>query len=114
MRFYCEYCKSYLTHDRLSVRKSHLQGKNHVKHYCDYYVSKAQELGIDVEKCIELVDVVGNAPGFELGKFTVMGKEMREFKLPPPNTIKGFANPPPSVYHNDQDKLAVLALINKE
>lgn len=42
-KYYCDYCKSYLTHDTLSVRKSHLQGRNHIKLYCDYYELKAKE-----------------------------------------------------------------------
>lgn len=37
VRFYCLYCKSYLTHDTASVRKSHLQGKNHIRLVADYY-----------------------------------------------------------------------------
>ncbi|QEU58428.1 hypothetical protein KDRO_A04460 [Kluyveromyces lactis] len=37
VRFYCWYCKSYLTHDTASVRKSHLLGKNHIRLVADYY-----------------------------------------------------------------------------
>lgn len=37
VRFYCPYCKSYLTHDTASVRKSHLVGKNHIRLVADYY-----------------------------------------------------------------------------
>lgn len=40
VRYYCEYCHSYLTHDTLSVRKSHLIGKNHLKVASDYYRNK--------------------------------------------------------------------------
>ena len=40
VRYYCEYCHSYLTHDTLSVRKSHLIGKNHLKVTSDYYRNK--------------------------------------------------------------------------
>ncbi|GMM55282.1 Yhc1 protein [Maudiozyma humilis] len=40
-RYYCEYCHSYLTHDTLSVRKSHLRGKNHLRITQDYYRNKA-------------------------------------------------------------------------
>ena len=36
-RYYCDYCHSYLTHDTLSVRKSHLIGKNHLRITADYY-----------------------------------------------------------------------------
>ncbi|CDO91746.1 unnamed protein product [Kluyveromyces dobzhanskii CBS 2104] len=40
-RFYCLYCKSYLTHDTASVRKSHLLGKNHIRLVADYFKNKA-------------------------------------------------------------------------
>lgn len=42
-RYYCEYCQSYLTHDTLSVRKSHLIGKHHLKYVSDYYQNKFNE-----------------------------------------------------------------------
>lgn len=42
-RYYCEYCHSYLTHDTLSVRKSHLIGKNHLRIVGDYYRNKARQ-----------------------------------------------------------------------
>ncbi|KAK6203132.1 U1 zinc finger-domain-containing protein [Scheffersomyces amazonensis] len=45
-KYYCDYCKSYLTHDTMSVRKSHLIGKNHIKFYCNYYESKAKQTGV--------------------------------------------------------------------
>ncbi|EDO15865.1 hypothetical protein Kpol_1009p11 [Vanderwaltozyma polyspora DSM 70294] len=40
VRYYCEYCHSYLTHDTKSVRRSHLVGKNHLKAVADYYRNK--------------------------------------------------------------------------
>ncbi|CAI4047024.1 hypothetical protein N7582_003968 [Saccharomyces uvarum] len=43
-RYYCEYCHSYLTHDTLSVRKSHLVGKNHLRVTADYYRNKARDI----------------------------------------------------------------------
>ncbi|QHS75009.1 Yhc1p [Saccharomyces paradoxus] len=43
-RYYCEYCHSYLTHDTLSVRKSHLVGKNHLRITADYYRNKARDI----------------------------------------------------------------------
>ncbi|EJS42559.1 yhc1p [Saccharomyces arboricola H-6] len=43
-RYYCEYCHSYLTHDTLSVRKSHLVGKNHLRITADYYRNKARDV----------------------------------------------------------------------
>lgn len=41
-RYYCEYCHSYLTHDTLSVRNSHLIGKNHLRVVANYYRNKAR------------------------------------------------------------------------
>ncbi|KAH3903251.1 Yhc1p SCDLUD_000872 [Saccharomycodes ludwigii] len=43
-RYFCDYCHSYLTHDTLSVRKSHLIGKQHLKLVSDYYVNKYVQL----------------------------------------------------------------------
>lgn len=43
VRYYCDYCHSYLTHDTLSVRKSHLIGKNHLRITADYYQNKHYE-----------------------------------------------------------------------
>ncbi|ODV94621.1 hypothetical protein PACTADRAFT_85854 [Pachysolen tannophilus NRRL Y-2460] len=45
-KYYCEYCRSYLTHDSMSVRKSHLMGKNHLKYYCDYYEREAKKSNV--------------------------------------------------------------------
>ncbi|QLL35012.1 hypothetical protein HG536_0H03880 [Torulaspora globosa] len=42
-RYYCEYCHSYLTHDTLSVRKSHVIGKNHLRIVGNYYRNKAKQ-----------------------------------------------------------------------
>lgn len=65
-KYYCDYCKSYLTHDTMSVRKSHLQGRNHIKFYCDYYELKAKESNIwdplDSKYEISLSKLNENAP----------------------------------------------------
>ncbi|ODV62283.1 Yhc1p, partial [Ascoidea rubescens DSM 1968] len=45
-KYYCDYCRIYLTHDSASVRKSHFIGKNHIKYVCDYYEQEAKKLGI--------------------------------------------------------------------
>ncbi|GME71384.1 unnamed protein product [[Candida] boidinii] len=45
-KYYCDYCKSYLTHDSLSVRKSHLSGKNHIRFYCKFYEDQARKNGL--------------------------------------------------------------------
>lgn len=50
-RYYCDYCHSYLTHDTLSVRKSHLVGKNHIRLTADYYFNKSLQLQKTKSKC---------------------------------------------------------------
>ncbi|KAL6942315.1 hypothetical protein ACO0QE_003486 [Hanseniaspora vineae] len=42
-RFYCEYCRSYLTHDKRSVLKAHITGKHHIRLVKDYYRNKYVE-----------------------------------------------------------------------
>lgn len=104
MKFYCEYCKSYLTHDKMSVRKSHLQGKNHIKLYCNYYEQVLKQLGIYEDKVIDTGYINKGAPGNE-GEEEIGGSE--EMKLPPPPTLKSLPNPPPSVMNYECDKQLV-------
>lgn len=42
-RFYCDYCRSYLTHDKRSVLKAHITGKHHIRLVKDYYRNKYVE-----------------------------------------------------------------------
>ena len=37
VKFYCDYCDSYLTHDSRSVRKTHFTGKKHKDGVREYY-----------------------------------------------------------------------------
>lgn len=45
-KYYCDYCGSSLTHDSMSVRKSHSVGKHHIKLVIDYYETVAIEDGL--------------------------------------------------------------------
>lgn len=100
-KYYCDYCKSYLTHDTLSVRKFHLSGKNHIRYYCNYYEQKAKETGIwdpiDSPYEVNLQYIQAGAPGSTKGQ---------KFMLPPPPSLGGFPNPPPLVvnYSNDDNE----------
>lgn len=101
-KYYCDYCKSYLTHDTMSVRKSHLMGKNHIRYYCNYYETKAKETGIwdptELPYEITLAYLNRNAPGSSNKK---VGEN--EFLLPPPPNLPNFPNPPPSIMrHTDE------------
>lgn len=106
MKFYCEYCKSYLTHDKMSVRKSHLMGKNHIKFYCNYYEMKAKEMNLNEDDGGINLNYINNGPGC---------LNETEFKLPPPATSKGLPNPPPNVLNDSaRQKEAIAFHINKE
>lgn len=106
MKFYCEYCKSYLTHDKLSVRKSHLQGRNHIKLYCQYFEQKQKELHLSANDEIDLEYIYKDSPKIEQS----IGEEDEDDEphLPPPTPLKGFPKPPPSVLFNEQDKELIL------
>ncbi|CDK27867.1 unnamed protein product [Kuraishia capsulata CBS 1993] len=113
-KYYCDYCKSYLTHDTMSVRKSHLMGKNHIKLYCEYYETEAKKLNIwEPSKLpyeLTLEKLYNGIPGKrisakkswrgEAGVDIEMESEVDGF-IPPPPTLAGLPNPPPSVYYYD-------------
>jgi U1 small nuclear ribonucleoprotein C len=46
MHYTCHYCGTTLTHNSVSVRKSHAQGRNHIKYVIDYYENAAKEVGL--------------------------------------------------------------------
>lgn len=122
-KYYCDYCKSYLTHDKMSVRKSHLSGKNHIKLYCAYYEEKAKQLGIwdtsDTQYEVGLSYLTSFTPSPDKFRKAALRKKQasmvkrtddveEEFCLPPPPTIPDFPPPPPSVLrYADEDIHAV-------
>lgn len=96
MKYYCDYCKSYLTHDTLSVRKSHLIGKNHIKLYCDYYAKKAKIQGTfkETAEYVTLNVLNQNAPGSKVESSKL--EDGNCIFLPPPPNIASLPLPPPS------------------
>lgn len=113
-KYYCDYCKSYLTHDTMSVRKSHLMGKNHIKYYCNYYEQKAKEEGIwDSHNSIYEINLAylnRGAPGSGKKDKDVDNK----FYLPPPPNLASFPNPPPAALHNTEEyKIAIAKHISE-
>ncbi|KAF2231698.1 hypothetical protein EV356DRAFT_419897, partial [Viridothelium virens] len=50
-----DYCDVYLTHDSMSVRKAHNNGKNHLRNVVDYY----QQIGH--EKTQSVIDSISNS-----------------------------------------------------
>lgn len=110
-KYYCDYCKSYLTHDTISVRKSHLTGKNHIRYYCNYYEGKAKEAGIwdNQESPYEIgINVLNTgAPGFSKTENSELQDD--QLLLPPPPNLQGFPNPPPSVFSFTEEYQAAIA-----
>jgi len=51
-KFFCDYCDVYLTHDSMSVRKSHNTGRNHLRNVTEYY----QQIGH--EKAQSVIDSI--------------------------------------------------------
>lgn len=51
-KFFCDYCDVYLTHDSMSVRKSHNAGRNHLRNVTEYY----QQIGH--EKAQSVIDSI--------------------------------------------------------
>ncbi|KAG2734425.1 hypothetical protein G9P44_002431 [Scheffersomyces stipitis] len=136
-KYYCDYCNSYLTHDTMSVRKSHLIGRNHIKYYCTYYETKAKETGIwnpdDLVYEVTFETLNRAAPGSAPirrkhydhdhvdvsykteetdGKDSEIDAKYREesaLKLPPPPNLTGFPNPPPSIFHYAEEYKKAIA-----
>ncbi|KAI5805804.1 U1 zinc finger-domain-containing protein [Geopyxis carbonaria] len=51
-KFFCDYCDVYLTHDSISVRKAHNNGRNHLRNVVEYY----QQIGH--EKAQSVIDSI--------------------------------------------------------
>lgn len=117
-KYYCDYCKSYLTHDKMSVRKSHLVGKNHIRKYCLYYEEKAKQLGIwdtnDFTYEVDMGYLSQGAPSPEKFSRKILRSKDKSFVrqkdeaekeicLPPPPNLANLAPPPPSaIRHTDE------------
>lgn len=94
-KYYCYYCRLYLTHDSMSVRKSHLMGRNHVRLYCEYYEQQARKsrLWDDPPSTLpSLEELAAGAPGLAAGRAPA--------RLPPPPTAAAAPRPPPAVFTN--------------
>lgn len=124
-KYYCDYCKSYLTHDTMSVRKSHLAGKNHIRLYCQYYEEKARQLGLwdltEDQYDVDLDYLTSQAPSpesfakqqlRETEKNQLVKREAEDqqdpYCLPPPPTLPNMPPPPPSVLrHAEEDQKSI-------
>lgn len=102
----------------MSVRKSHLSGKNHIKLYCSYYEEKAKQLGIwdnsETQYEVGLEYLTSFTPSPEKFSRSVLREKERsmvkrndeveeEFCLPPPPTLPDLPSPPPSVLRNTEE-----------
>ena len=92
----------------MSVRKSHLIGKNHIKYYCDYYEAKAKTTGKwkpnDLPYEIDVEYLTRGAPGGENKYRTLKEYIFGDFSLPPPPIINGMPHPPPAVLNRVEEQ----------
>ncbi|KGK37292.1 hypothetical protein JL09_g3591 [Pichia kudriavzevii] len=101
MPYYCPYCKTSLTHDSFSVRKSHRHGQKHVRLREEYYQRVIAEHPESVTLEQELASVnpleriFAGMPGSQKQYFE-QNPQKRVLTVPP--TSASLPAPPPYVY----------------
>lgn len=101
MPYYCPYCKTSLTHDSFSVRKSHRHGQKHVRLREEYYQRVIAEHPESVTLEQELASVnpleriFAGMPGSQKQYFE-QDTQKRVLTVPP--TSASLPAPPPYVY----------------
>lgn len=117
-RYYCAYCNVFLEHDSHSVIRSHLQGKNHVRLYCQYY----QNICLKDPKQNPCYRPNALSPPYQYilsahyaGMPGHLAKDEKSApkssQMPPPPTLAKLPPPPPSHYFFDAEELRKL--VNK-
>ncbi|KAF4631953.1 hypothetical protein G7Y89_g6179 [Cudoniella acicularis] len=89
-KFFCDYCDVYLTHDSMSVRKAHNNGRNHLRNVVDYY----QQIGH--EKAQSVIDSITSSYAAEgQSSSNPMLGQNPGVHPPPPFAFPGGIPPPP-------------------
>jgi len=102
-KFFCDYCDVYLTHDSMSVRKAHNNGRNHLRNVQAYYEQISSDQTQQVINSITdayntegqanplyQANLNGGFVGGPMGPMPGMGPPMG---MMPPGGMPGF--PPP-------------------
>ncbi|KAK6359078.1 hypothetical protein TWF696_000246 [Orbilia brochopaga] len=84
---FCDYCDVYLTHDSISVRKAHNNGRNHIRNVVEYY----QQIG--QERAQSVIDTITNSYAAEGQALPFLA--MPGFPAPPPPGALPAGMPPP-------------------
>ncbi|KAJ5020634.1 U1 zinc finger-domain-containing protein [Bipolaris maydis] len=106
-KFFCDYCDVYLTHDSMSVRKAHNNGRNHLRNVQAYYeqISSDQTQQV-INSITDAYNTEGQAnplfqqnlnggfPGGPMGGMPGM-PPMGMPGFPPPGTNAAMAGMPP-------------------
>jgi U1 small nuclear ribonucleoprotein C len=117
-KFFCDYCDVYLTHDSMSVRKAHNNGRNHLRNVQAYYEQISSDQTQQVINSITdaynsegqanplyQANLSGGFPGGPMAGMPGMGPPMgMGMPMPmgmPPNGMPGF--PPPGESHRASD-----------
>lgn len=101
-----DYCDVYLTHDSMSVRKAHNNGRNHLRNVVDYYQRKRTEQAcqpevltraeIGHEKAQSVIDSITNSYAAEgqAASNPMLGQNPGAAPFPPPFGFPGGVPPP--------------------
>jgi U1 small nuclear ribonucleoprotein C len=111
-KFFCDYCDVYLTHDSMSVRKAHNNGRNHLRNVQAYYEQISSDQTQQVINSITDAyntegqanplfqqNLAGGFPGGPMAGMPPMGM--------PPMGMPGFP-PPGELYRDLQGTSGVL------
>jgi U1 small nuclear ribonucleoprotein C len=104
-----------LTHDSISVRRSHALGKNHITYVSDYYELAAKEEGLlpdnsiggsrnsreawkQLDQSSSLAKLNAGAPGLQPRNKLDPLQAVEPVRMAVPSNIPGLPQPPPQFY----------------
>ncbi|KAJ8049775.1 U1 small nuclear ribonucleoprotein C [Holothuria leucospilota] len=95
MKYYCDYCDTYLTHDSPSVRKTHCNGRKHKDNVRIYYQKWMEE---QAQTLIDRTTAAFQAGKIQSNPFT--GQQQKAPPMPGAPGPAGARVPPPQNYNS--------------
>lgn len=86
MKYYCDYCDTYLTHDSPSVRKTHCNGRKHKENVRLYYQKWLEE---QVQKLVDDTTAAFKAGKIASNPFQAGTPGPGGVMIPPPSNMQG-------------------------
>ncbi|KAF2458560.1 hypothetical protein BDY21DRAFT_267618, partial [Lineolata rhizophorae] len=97
LALFCDYCDVYLTHDSMSVRKAHNNGRNHLRNVVEYY----QQIGHEkAQSVIDSITSSYNAEGQSAPNPMFAPPPGAGSGLPPGMPPPPHSGPPGSHHHH--------------